>query len=460
MNIVFVSPECFPFAKESSLGDLVFSLSKGIEREKHNVKIFMPRYGSIDPIVSHIERIPIEFKVKFNGVLIPTYVYKGIVPNSMVNVFFLESQNYFSNSKEIYLQESHDEERFSFFSLATLEAISKLKLEATIIHLFNPKTAYIAKLLSSKNIEYAQLNKIPTIFTIHNLQEANENLMSITKEAINLSDFITCMSKTYASELLSDIHNCRLKESLSKKEDCFCGIFSGIDEDIYNPEINNDNSINQTYSKDYFSIGKRKCKEDLLELAGLEKNLQTPLFGIILDLTNKEGFQLLINTIDELSYLNLQLVILTKSKELYEEALIQATNKYKNIKALIVCNYNLSTKIYAGSDFFINLNKHESSGASIQIAMKYGSIPVAYEIGAVKEIVINVELGKEANGITFKKHNKEDLIEAISKATQLYKNKEKWTGLVKQAMSFSINSESIAKEYIKCYERILEKKIV
>lgn len=456
MNILFISTECFPFVKTSSLSDITFSLAKGIEKEGHNVTIFLPRYGCIDPSISQIERLPGEFKTKFNDTFIQTAVYKGILPGSFVNVFFIESQNYFSNSKEIYQTKKLDEERFKFFALSALEAISRINLNPDVIHLFNPRTAYVANLIRSKNIEYSKLNKTALIFTIQSLSSNHsKDFIPETKEVIKLSNLTTTVSKTYAYELLSDMQNCGLKEVLSQKKDCFCGIQSGINEDEYNPE--GDSAIAQTYSKNYFSIGKKKCKEDLQKIFDLGANTQLPLFGMVSDLSYEKGLDILISLLPQIASLNLQLVILGKGELSFEQELTKLSTKYKNLKVLTSNDQILSKKIYAGSDFFLSPKKEDPNGLSVLIAMRYGAIPISYAIGAIKDILTDVEFKDDANGIIFKNYTKEDLLEAINKAIKYYKTKDKWPKLVKEAMSFDSLTTSAAKQYTNCYERVTNK---
>ena len=88
MNIILIATECFPFAKATNLGDLVSILAKGIEKEGHNVKIFIPRYGCIDPAFFQIERIPLELRINLNNSNVVSSVFKGILPNSLTSVFF------------------------------------------------------------------------------------------------------------------------------------------------------------------------------------------------------------------------------------------------------------------------------------------------------------------------------------------------------------------------------------
>lgn len=453
MNVVFIAEECFPFAKVSGLANLTCKLAKEIEKLGHNVSILIPRYGSIDPSYFHIERLPVELKTNFNNVQTNTFIYKGIVPNSLVSVFFIESQNHFSNSKEIYLTcENENEERNRFFSVASLEAILKLKLDPDIIHIFNAGTTNVAKLLQSKNIEYAHLNKTGLVLTIQNLIGLKGEGLKTTNEAVKLSDFITTSSNSFATELLSDsqrISKTGLSESLIQRKESFFGILSDTDEDLYNPET--DNEIVQTYSKNYFSIGKRKCKEDLINISSLEKNLQVPLFGFVERLTQEKGIEILIDALPEINHLNMQLVISGSGS--YEQELIKITERYKNIKVFTGYDNTLSKKIYAGSDFFICTSKCETSGSSILAAMKYGSIPIAHYKGAVIDIVSDIEKKEEGNGIIFTEYNEVSLIEALNKAIKYYKNKEKWPKLVKQAMSFGLSPLSAAKKYVNCYEK-------
>lgn len=455
MNIILIATECFPFAKATSLGDLVSTLAKGMEKEGHNVKIFIPRYGCIDPALFQIERIPLELKVNLNGTNIPLSVFKGILPGLLASIFFIESQSHFSNSKEIYLNQLYINEtqnRNSFFCRAALKTISRLKLNADIIHVFNPACAQIIKFLHSKDMEYSHLEKSKLIFTLQSLEELsdNQNNITLTKEAINYCDFITTVSETFENELLADVHNTGIVESLSRKRSVFKGILSSPDDEIYNPETDSD--IAQTYSKNYFSIGKRKCKEDLFNLLGFESDIQFPLFGIACRLTNKKEPDIITELLSEVAEMKLNLVLLGKGEEEIEEKLVGLSKNFKNIKVCIGYDHKIAKKICAGSDFFICPGEEHPDGNSVLIAMKYGSIPIAFKSGAIKEIITDFDSSEEMNGLIFEKYTKEALFESIIRATKYYKNKERWTKLVKLAMSFDTTKLNPTKSYINCYE--------
>lgn len=455
MNIVYISPECFPFAKATSLADIVSKLSKSVEKEGHNVKLLIPRYGSVDPLIYQIERIPADFKVTVNGNTVLASVYKGVIPDSLVSVFFIESQNYFSNSKEIYLSSNLDEERFRFFSFASLTVMSQLTFQADIIHLFNHHTIDIANIIRSRGFEgrdFFKDNRI--VFTLNNVSGLKEN--SIKKNilgGINNSDFITVPSKTFMEDLLNETQKYGLSEALSLKKDCFKGILLPLD-DAYNPE--GDKSIAQSYSSSYFSIGKKKCKDELFELLNLESSSQMPVFCSVSRFSHDNGTDILIEALHEISNMNVNFIVVGKGEPKYEQELTKIGGKYKNIKVCIGYDYEFSKKVFSGCDFFVSPERECLNGANILCAMNYGCIPVTYNTGTVKEIILNVNANaKDGNGIIFNSLDKDSLIEAINNSVKLYKNKEKWPSIVKSAMNFNSSLKDSVSEYIKCYEKVL-----
>ncbi|MBV9256746.1 MAG: glycogen/starch synthase, partial [Ktedonobacteraceae bacterium] len=47
-KILFVATEAVPFAKEGGVADVIGSLPKELAALGHDVRIFLPHYGSID----------------------------------------------------------------------------------------------------------------------------------------------------------------------------------------------------------------------------------------------------------------------------------------------------------------------------------------------------------------------------------------------------------------------------
>ncbi len=49
LKILMVATEAVPFAKEGGVADVIGSLPKELAALGHDVRIFLPRYGTIDP---------------------------------------------------------------------------------------------------------------------------------------------------------------------------------------------------------------------------------------------------------------------------------------------------------------------------------------------------------------------------------------------------------------------------
>ena len=302
MNIIFIAPECFPFAKSTGLADFVASLAKGIEKEGNNVKLILPRYGSIDPAYFQIENMPNEFNFNFKGSSTKSIVYKGMLPGSLVSVFLIDNQHFFSNSKEIYISESEDYKRFDFFSHASLNLISALNLTPDIVHFFDSYTAGGLKLLKDKK-GLKNFKDTRLIFTLGSPSKLKKEFINLTIEGIKYADHVTSASKSCAKDLGLDIKN-------------QSHIIIGPDIDLYNPE--SDRNITQNYSKNYFTAGKKKCKEDLLKEQKLECDLKTPLFSCVLNLVLEEGVDILLEAISGFLNMNLKLLIMGRGEKKYE----------------------------------------------------------------------------------------------------------------------------------------------
>ena len=50
LKILLVAAEAVPFAKEGGVADVIGSLPRELAALGHDVRVFMPRYGSIDPV--------------------------------------------------------------------------------------------------------------------------------------------------------------------------------------------------------------------------------------------------------------------------------------------------------------------------------------------------------------------------------------------------------------------------
>ena len=124
MKILFASAEVAPFSKAGGLADVVGSLPKYLEQDAE-IAIFTPLHGLIDKEKYHIEELEnSEMWLTFGNQGHKFKLYMCKLPDTNINVFFIQNDWYFSCFKEVYpkwLDTRYEHERYIAFSLAVLE---------------------------------------------------------------------------------------------------------------------------------------------------------------------------------------------------------------------------------------------------------------------------------------------------------------------------------------------------
>ena len=87
------------------------------------------------------------------------------------------------------------------------------------------------------------------------------------------------------------------------------------------------------------------------------------------------------------------------------------------------------------------------------ISMRYGTIPIVRETGGLRDSVRDAG-GENGNGFTFKTYNAHDMLNAVCRAYEYYKNKPAWAKLVSDAMKNDFSWDSSAKLYIGLYKEL------
>lgn len=467
IKVLFVAPECAPFVKVGGLADVIGSLPKSLKKLGVDVRIILPKYGTIKEKEWNLKKISF-FHLDKEKIAI----FQTLLPKSNVIVYFLENKKYFSQ-KEVYLssKEFKGFEKFLFFSKAVLEIFQKIKWKPEIIHCNEWETAILIPLLKIKFRN--QKSKIKTVLTIHNLsvqgkwnakdifqflnlkgdeikslkEKDNDGDFNILQQGILNSDIVTTVSPTYAKEILTKSYGFGLEKELKRKKPV--GILNGIDTEVFNPET--DTNLKANYSVK--NVEKKiENKIELQEILKFEKNEKIPLLGFIGRLTSQKGIVLFEKVIPRLVKKNLQLVFLGVGEKRYEKMLLEFSRIYpKNISAKIEFNPVLAQKIYGGTDIILIPSLFEPCGLIQMIAQRYGTIPVARKTGGLADTIEN-----KKTGFLFKKFSPESFLGAIEKCLLAFQNKKEWQRIVKRAMKKDFSWEKSAKKYLKIYQKLIK----
>lgn len=479
MKVLYVTSECWPFAKTGGLGDVAYALPKELKKEGVDVRVILPKYSTMPNYLKEKLREIAVFNVKVGW----RNQYCGLLEMELdgVKFYFIDNEYYFKREGEIaYLYGYGDDvERYTFFSNAVLEALAILDFYPEIINMNDWHTGMIPLILKEKYNGLEKYKDIKTVYTIHNLQYQgvfSNNVLgdvldlpykylengdveyyggvSFMKSGIVYSDKVTTVSPTYTSEIQTEFYGESLDGLLRANSYKLKGILNGIDYDLNNPKIDKDIFINY----DIDTIDKKiENKLHLQKMLGLEVNPDIPLVGIVSRLVSQKGLDLISYIMPEIMRENIQMVILGTGEHQYQSMFNYYASIYPNkVSANITFDSALAQQIYASSDMFLMPSLFEPCGIGQMLAMRYGTLPIVRETGGLKDTVnpYNKFTG-EGNGFSFKNYNAHEMLYCIQRAMELYKDKDKWRRLVINAMNTDSSWKKSAMEYIKTYHEML-----
>ncbi len=479
MKVLFASVEVAPFSKAGGLSDVIGSLPKYLEKEAE-IAIFTPLHGCIDKNKFNIKELDnSEMWISFGGQPQKFKLHMTKLPNTNINVFFVQNDWYFTCFKEVYpkwLDTRYEHERYIAFSLATLEYAKQLNFRADVIHSNDWHTAMIPLYIKA-NYKFDEFwSKTKNVFEIHNLAYQGvwfEDILDFAnmrkdivfnewgcehygrvnwmKGALNYSDKIVAVSPKYANEILTEEFGEGMDYTLRGHTNKLVGILNGIDYDVFNPAT--DKNLVKNYDVDSLK-GKDANKKAICEYFGLEYNPERPLIAMISRLVSQKGVDLIRQVENDLKHLEADFVFLGSGDSSYENLLIWLSNNTSNIRSYIGYQAELANKIYAGSDFFLMPSKFEPCGLSQLIAMRYGSLPIVRATGGLDDTVTGYPLDN-SNGFKFWGYDGWQMKEAINCAIGVYRDRYTFNAMRKSAMASDFTWKKSAEEYLKLYKSLV-----
>lgn len=479
MKILFAAAEVAPFSKAGGLSDVIGSLPKYLEKDAE-IAIFTPLHGSIDKEKYGIKELEnSEMWISFGTSPQKFKLHMCKLPDTDINVFFVQSDWYFSCFKEVYprwLDPQYEHERYIAFSLATLEYAKQLNFRADIIHSNDWHTAMIPLYIKA-NYKFDEFwSKTKNVFEIHNLAYQGEWFESILdfanmrkdivynewgcehygrvnwmKGAINYSDRIVAVSPKYAEEILTGEFGEGMDYTLRGNADKLVGILNGIDYKVFNPKT--DKNLVKNYDVNSLK-NKEENKKKILEYFGLKYNPERPLIALISRLVNQKGIDLIRDVENDLRHLPADFIFLGSGDASYENLFIWLSNNTSNIRTYVGYKGDLANQIYAGSDFFLMPSKFEPCGLSQLIAMRYGSLPIVRATGGLENTVVGYPL-ENSTGFKFWRYNGWDMKEAINCAIGVYNDKYTFDAMRKSAMESDFSWKKSSEIYMNMYKELV-----
>jgi len=231
-RVLYVSQEITPFLPKSELSEVSRSLPQGIHEKGKEIRVFMPKYGSINERRHQLHEV-----IRLSGMNLvvndtdhPLIIKVASIPTARMQVYFIDNEDYFQR-KAVLADKSgkffkDNDERSIFFCRGVLETVRKLGWAPDIIHchgwftsllpLYVKKfynddphfadskvvfSAYNKGFTGSLNSEIIEKLKFDG-FTDEDLSELTEpNFENLTKLALKYSDAIVEGSKELPEEI-------------------------------------------------------------------------------------------------------------------------------------------------------------------------------------------------------------------------------------------------------------------
>jgi starch synthase len=477
-----LSAEARPYATDGGLADVVAALPQALRSLGAEVRVLTPLHRQVLK-VAKVRKVADLPAVVMGVQSYPSALFVDEDQAPEYSNFFIHNDEFFDRAG-IYNEPATGEgypdnfERFNFFMLAALDALSEMNWHPDVIHCHDSQTGLVPAYLRLTRMSSPFYRRIATVFTIHNLayqgvyEKAKFALtglpadlfyplgpfefyghVNLMKAAICYADVLNTVSPQYAREIQTEEVGYGLDKVLRSRQNDLYGILNGIDTKVWNPVT--DPLIFANYSAEDLS-GKRINKERLQDLCGFAVR-DVPLIGMISRLAEQKGFDLLLSLKEQLNRLDCQWVILGTGLKKYHEALrALARENPEKFAVFLEFNNQMAHRIEAGADFFLMPSRYEPCGLNQIYSMRYGTVPIVRHTGGLADTVRDFA-SKDGLGTGFKFHeySPAELLRTIQKATELWTDKPVWESLVRNAMAEDFSWERSARQYLELYSKAI-----
>ncbi len=501
--------DALPGAKVGGVGDVLRDLPPALVKQGLTVGVIIPAYGFLARL-PNLETCGV-FPVNFSGRTETVTLFKlELNEKQTTTQYILHHKNFSPKGETVYCNDNNnrpfatDATKFSFFSMAILEAIKQQLIPTPdILHCHDWHTAFLLILLKFST-DYTNLQNIKTIFTIHNLAmqgirpfagddssfEAwyptlkydpadicdinNPHCINPMRAAINLANKVHTVSPTYAREILHTSNQAAgiyggesLEFDLQKRNENqdLIGIINGCEyprRARYAPPAKKSllelatNNVVTWASKQTQLASAHFVADKRLKLWGSKKHRGFTLTSIgriteqkarLLQTKLTSGKTALEGMLDLLGDKN-QFIMLGSGDTSYEDFLVSVSGKHENFIFLNGYANDLPDQLYRYGDLFLMPSSFEPCGISQMLAMRAAQPCLVNRVGGLKDTVFH-----NGNGFCFEGKNiteqAENMLVILNYAMDKFTNKpEAWKNICRKASASRYTWDESAKQYV------------
>lgn len=303
-------------------------------------------------------------------------------------------------------------------------------------------------------------------------QTRHGNPVDLLTSGIFAAHFVNVVSPTFLQEIIDGKHpfvDPPIRRELTNKvaADCAAGILNAPDP-AFDPTTDED--LFKKFGPADHAAGKKANKRFLQKELGIIEDDRAPVFfwPSRLDPVQK-GCQLLADIFYRVisSYWNQNLQIVFVANGDYQMSFQDIVNFHNFQNRVAICDFSneLEHLAYGAADFILMPSSFEPCGLPQMIAPIYGALPVAHDTGGIHDTVTHLDVGKNTgNGFLFKNYDANGLNWAIDQAMAFYNLpdgvKARQIERIMQKSAATFTHANTASEYIKLYEKMLQRPLV
>lgn len=475
ITVLFAASEAEPFVKVGGLADVAGSLPKALRMlpqssRKIDIQLCLPYYPRIRTNFPNIPQVA-ELSIQKKEGKLPAQVFQ--FEHDGMTVYFIDGVP-IAKDPDIYnLDTSLVGEKFIFFDKAIVAMLESDLIVPDILHLNDWHTALVAFFVKNGG---KHIKRKHTLLTLHNLPFMGAGIQESMREygirssndnelpdwALNLPlpmglssvDHIVPVSPNYAREIVETEAGCGLNQFLTSRRESITGILNGLDTSIWDPAT--DKHIDHPFSIDTME-NRNHNKQSILTEFDLD-DIKTPVLAIISRMDQQKGIDIAIDSLRAISDRPWNLILLgSGNPELESQARILMRDYPTRVRVINAYNAALSHRLYAGADMLLMPSRYEPCGLSQMIAMRYGCIPIATNVGGLHDTIIDIRTTSQGTGFLCDIPSSERFAKTILQALDLFEEQDCWVDLVLNAMRQDFSWKKSATAYQNIYTQLFNR---